>query len=166
MNLSDITNGSAGFVDTNILLYARTGQSRQCQEFLRRCKDGKVTGMISELVVAEFCHRRMIQEFQSSGWAGSNPVRALSQNPDPVRKMSVYADDVRGLLGGELSWNPATQSDFFVALELQKQHGLMTNDSLILAVTRRLGLTEIATADSHFDPIAGLSVYKPDDLKI
>ena len=42
----------------------------------------------------------------------------------------------------------------------------MTNDSLILAVTRRLGLTEIATADSHFDPIAGLSVYKPDDLKI
>ncbi len=166
MNLSEIVTGSTVFVDTNILLYARTGQSRQCQEFVTRCMVGEITGMISELVVAEFCHRRMVQEAQSAGWAGSNPARTLSQNPAYVQKMSIYADDVRGLLGGELHWNPATESDFFVALELQKQHGLLTNDSLILAVTRRLGLTEIATADSHFDNIEGLVVYKPDDLTV
>jgi len=166
MILSEIPNGSTVFVDTNILLYARTGQSAQCQEFVRRCMGREVTGIISEFVVAEFCHRRMVQEAQSAGWAGSNPARALSQNPQSVRRMSVYADDVRGLLQSELDWNPATRSDFFVALELQKQHGLLTTDSLILAMTRRLSLTEIATADSHFDHIEGLIVYKPADLKV
>ncbi len=166
MNLGDIIKGSTVFVDTNILLYARAGQSRQCREFVTRCMDGELTGIISELVVAEFCHRRMVQEAQSSGLAGSNPVRALSQNPESVRKMSVYADDVRGLLGGELQWISASGSDFFVALELQQQHGLLINDSLILAVIRRLGLTEIATADSHFDTVHGLVTYKPDDLTV
>ena len=39
MNLSDIVTGSTVFVDTNILLYARTGQSRQCQDFVKRCKE-------------------------------------------------------------------------------------------------------------------------------
>ena len=127
---------------------------------------GAVTGVISEFVVAEFCHRRMMQEAQSSGWASSNPARALSQHPEMVRRMSVYGDDVRGLLNGELQWNPTTAPDFAVALELQKQHGLLTNDSLLLAVARRLGIAEIATADSHFDNIQGLIVYKPEDLII
>jgi predicted nucleic acid-binding protein len=78
--------------------------------------------------------------------------------------MSVYGDDVRGLLSGELQLNPTTPSDFAVALELQKQHGLLTNDSLLLAVAHRLGIAGIATTDSHFDDIPGLIIYKPDDL--
>jgi predicted nucleic acid-binding protein len=51
-----------------------------------------------------------------------------------------------------------------VALELQKQFGLMTLDSLTLAMMRRLGIHEIATADANFDHVQGVIVYKPDDL--
>lgn len=48
--------------------------------------------------------------------------------------------------------------------ELQSQHGLLTNDALNLAVIKRLGLQEIATADSNFDHVPGLIVYRPSDL--
>jgi predicted nucleic acid-binding protein len=54
--------------------------------------------------------------------------------------------------------------DFAVALELQRQHGLLTNDSLNLAVAKRLGIKEIVTADTHFDAVQGIIIYKPDDL--
>jgi predicted nucleic acid-binding protein len=54
--------------------------------------------------------------------------------------------------------------DYYLALELQRQHGLLTIDSLNFAVARRLGIQEIATTDSNFDHIQGLIVYKPGDL--
>ena len=83
-----------------------------------------------------------------------------------VRQLSVYADDVRALLGGELALIEAEKTDFAVALELQRQFGLLTIDSINLAVARRLGINEIATAEAHFDHIQGLIVYKPGDLLI
>jgi predicted nucleic acid-binding protein len=164
MNLNDITNGSTVFIDTNVFIYARRGQSVQCRQLLSRCSARAVNGVISGLVIVEFCHRRMMQEAQASGRAASNPAKALAQKPDIVRQLSVYADDVRALLGGELTISEAEKTDFAVALELQRQFGLLTIDSVNLAVARRLGINEIATADSNFDHIQGLIVSKPDDL--
>jgi len=42
--------------------------------------------------------------------------------------------------------------------------GLLNNGALNLAVARRLGIDEIATADTNFGHIQGLIVHKPDDL--
>ncbi|MCK9588327.1 MAG: type II toxin-antitoxin system VapC family toxin [Terrimicrobiaceae bacterium] len=164
MTLDDIINGSTVFIDTNVLVYARRGQSVQCRQLLSRCNTLAVHGVISGFVVAEFCHRRMMQEAQATGRAPSNPARTLAQKPEMVRQLSVYAGDVRALLGGELALMEAGATDFAVALELQRQMGLLTIDSVNLAVARRLGINEIVTADSHFDHIQGLIVYKPDDL--
>ena len=47
---------------------------------------------------------------------------------------------------------------------LQKLHGFLTIDSINLAVARRLGITEIATADTRFDAVQGLIIYKPQDI--
>jgi len=164
MNLGDITDGSSVFIDTNVLIYARTGQSANCRELVARCQTGAVAGIISGFVVAEFCHRRMMQEAQAAGRAASNPSKALSQRPEIVRQLSVYADDVRALLGGQLTLSDAKAADFAVALELQHQFGLLTIDSINLAMMRRFGVSEIATADPNFDQIQGTIVYKPDDL--
>jgi predicted nucleic acid-binding protein len=92
--------------------------------------------------------------------------RLRAGKPEMVRQLSIYADDVRALLGGELALIEAEKTDFAVALELQRQFGLLTIDSINLAVARRLGINEIATADANFDHIQGLIVYKPGDLLI
>jgi hypothetical protein len=41
---------------------------------------------------------------------------------------------------------------------------LLTNDSVNLAVVRRLGINGIATANGNFDSIQDFVIYKPDDI--
>jgi predicted nucleic acid-binding protein len=165
MNLAEIRDGARVFVDTNILIYARRGVSLQCRAFLNRCQNKAVRGVVTSYVVAEFCHRRMMQEAQSSGLVASNPARALSAKPELVRNLTVYAEDTRALLNGELELAAIHHHDFIEALLLQTKHGLLTIDSINLAVAHRLGLSEVVTADMAFDNVQGVSVYRPNDLQ-
>ena len=55
--LDDIAAGSAVLLDANVLIYARRGMSAQCRRLLDRCSNRDVTGLVTTLVVAEFCHR-------------------------------------------------------------------------------------------------------------
>ena len=106
----------------------------------------------------------MTQEAQQRGLTGGNPSRLLAAKPELVRQLSVYAQDVRDLLDGGLTVETVRPEDFLVALEIQEQHGLLTNDALNLAVAKRLGIHEIATADKSFDEVQGVIVYRPEDL--
>jgi predicted nucleic acid-binding protein len=164
MNLEDILNNSRVFLDANIILYALDHKSPSCRRFLSRCDGKAVDGTISTVTLAEVAHRRMVEEARSHGLTGSNPARALGRRPEIIRQLRVYAEDVRDLLAGELNVEPIRQEDFFVALELQKQHGLLTNDALNLAVAQRLGIQGIATADLGFDNVPGIIIYKPEDI--
>ncbi len=166
MKLRELPDGSTILVDTNVLLYARNSRSSQCRELLVRCEHGVVTGVITLTIVAEFNHRCMIQEARAKGLAVSNPARALSERPELVRRLSVYSESVRDLLDCALVVAEPTPQDFHVALELQRQHGLLTNDSLNLAIARRHGIKDIATADNGFDRVPRLNVYKPEDIPL
>jgi predicted nucleic acid-binding protein len=108
----------------------------------------------------------MVEEAKSRGLVGSNPARALGENRSLLRSLSAYADEVRDLLGGGLLVEPVLPEDFHLALEFQQKFTLLTNDSLNLAVARRLGLSELATADKDFDSAQGFIVYKPTDIVI
>ena len=163
MNLTDILDRARVLVDANIFIYAAQNRSQECRHLLSRCDDGQVEGWLTTVAIAEVCHRRMMDEAKSKGMVSSNPAKALSQKANMVRQLSIYAEDIRDILNGKLLIEPVLPSDFLVALELQTQHGLLTNDALNLAVAKRLGIQEIATADANFDPVAGLIVYKPSD---
>jgi predicted nucleic acid-binding protein len=164
MNLRDIVNGSTVLIDTNVLLYARNHRSPQCRELLLRCEQSAVTGVITLPTLAEFSHRCMVQEAQGYRLVGSNPARTLSERPELVRQLNAYAESVRDLLDSSLIVAESHAQDILVALELQKQHGLLTNDSLNLAIARRHGIKDIATADKSFDNVQGLIIYKPEDI--
>jgi predicted nucleic acid-binding protein len=164
MRLDEIPDGSRVLVDANIIVYMLGRKSLQCRNFLVRCDSGAIEGWITSSIVAEICHRRMMQEAQSLGLVGSNPARALGQNKQLIKQLSQYAEETRSLLSGGLCVETVKDMDAFVALEIQQQHGLLTIDSLNLAVARRLGIKEIATSDANFDHIQGVLVYKPSDL--
>jgi predicted nucleic acid-binding protein len=166
MNLDDIHNGSRVLIDANVLLYGLRRSSRQCLALLARCTDGAVEGIVTTVIIAEFSHRRMMEEAKAKGLVGSNPARALAEHGDLIRQLSGYADEVRDLLGGGLFVEPVLPDDFHVALEFQRTFGLLTNDSLNLAVARRLGITDLATADRGFDAAQGFIVYQPADIVI
>ncbi len=164
MSLENIPANSAVLLDANILIYARRGSSVQCQRLLARCAAHEIRGFLTAIAVAEFCHRRMMQEAQSLGLIASNPAKALSQNTPLLQQLSQYRRDVEDLLAGDLTILPLDAADFHSALELQQRHCLLTNDSLHLAAALRANLPTIATGDSSFDRIPNLTVYKPIDL--
>jgi predicted nucleic acid-binding protein len=166
MKLAKIPDGTRVFVDANIVLYMLARQSEQCRTFLMRCASGELEGWITTIVAAEICHRRMMLEARARGLVSSNPAKELGRKPAAVRKLSSYAEEVRALLGGGLYVEAVQAGDFHSALEFQHAHGLLTNDSLNLAVARRLGLRDIATADMHFDGVGELGIYRPDDIEV
>ena len=152
-------------VDSNIFIYAANLDSQQCVELFDRCRKGSVDGLITTVTLAECCHRwMMLEAVQKKFIAGSNPAKTLSSKPGVIKNLTDYAARVNGLIHGTLQIRSVETEDFVAALQLQRRWGLLTNDSLQLAVAERLGINEIATADSHFDAIQGLMVYKPDDL--
>jgi predicted nucleic acid-binding protein len=81
MSLDAIPAGARVLIDANILIYAKRAISKQSRKLLERCAQQEVSGVLTTIVVAEFCHRRMMQEAQSRGLSGSNPAKALAQNP-------------------------------------------------------------------------------------
>jgi predicted nucleic acid-binding protein len=165
VNFDDIPDDEAVFVDANILIYAAQEKSGQCRRLLQRIAGQTVRGVCSAIVVAELCHRSMLNEARAKQLiSGSNPAKALSQRRDLISQLSEYAEIVRDILNSELAVEPLQPDDLMLALELQRQHGLLTNDSMHLAVARRLGVHGIATADSSFENVPGIIVYKPTDL--
>jgi predicted nucleic acid-binding protein len=47
---------------------------------------------------------------------------------------------------------------------MRSRHGLLTNDSLILAAMNEYGIGCLTTRDGDFDDVAQLTVYKPTDI--
>jgi predicted nucleic acid-binding protein len=47
---------------------------------------------------------------------------------------------------------------------IRVQEGLMTNDSVTVAFMRKMGLTDVATADADFNNVSYISVYQPGDI--
>jgi predicted nucleic acid-binding protein len=165
MTLDAIPAGAQVLADANVLIYARRGMSFQSRRLLERCARQEITGVLTTVAVAEFCHRRMMQEAQSRGLSGSNPSKALSHDRALVRQLTGYAQEVEDLLAGQFVLLAIEGADFAHALKLQREHGLLTNDSLHLAAGFRASVNLVATADPQFDQIPGIQIAKPDDLQ-
>jgi predicted nucleic acid-binding protein len=164
MTLAILPPGSQILIDANILIYGRGGLSSQCEDFLNRCGRGEFIGVISTITVAEFCHRQMLFEAQATMTLGSNPARRLAARPEVVKQLRNYSMEVQELLAAGLRILPIEAADFTEALRVQKDYGLLTNDSLLAATSVRNGIKNIATIDSDFDRISGITIYKPDDV--
>jgi len=164
MTPDDIPAGTAVLLDANILIHARRGTSVQCQRLLARCAAREIRGFLTTIAVAEFCHRRMMQESQSLGLAGPNPAKALGQNPALLGQLNQYRRDVEDLLAGDLTIHPLDAADLALALEPQRRHHLLTNDSLHLAAAMRANLPALATNDHGFDQVTVVTLYQPDDV--
>ena len=168
MNLDDIPSGSLCVIDANVLLYAEQGVSGQAQRLLRRCSKGELTGILPQPIWQEISHRLMLAEAaMKHGRLPGNPAAFLARRPDIVRSLSLYQSKVRNLLGLGLRFESCTQDDLLQsAFALQRRHGLLTNDSVILAMAIRLEADCLASNDKSFQIVEEIAVFAPSDLRI
>jgi predicted nucleic acid-binding protein len=59
---------------------------------------------------------------------------------------------------------PLTSALVAASEAIRVQEGLMTNDSVTVALMRKTGLTDIATFDADLDSVSQLRVYQPGDI--
>jgi predicted nucleic acid-binding protein len=168
LNPDDIPGGSVCVFDANILIYAEQGVSQQARRLLRRVEEQELTGVLPQPVWQETMHRLMMTEAIMLGHIrGPNPARQLAKKPEIVKSLTIYREKIEALLALGLEFEPCEQPDLLdKALQLQQRFGLLTNDSLIAAMTLRLEADALVSADARFGDIKQIKLYSPSDLKL
>ena len=137
----EIPSGSICVLDTNVLLYAHQNASPAASLVLRRCASADIIGILPSAVWEELCHRLMVAEAVATGRiTGPNPARRLAEHPEIVRGLTLYRGRIAELSAMGLRFEPVRREDVLTgAIDMQKRHGLLTNDSIIAACAMRLG---------------------------
>jgi len=168
MNLDDIASGSLCVIDTNVLLYAEHGASPQAQRLLRRCGTGEIIGILPQPVWQELTHKLMLAEaLMLEKISGTNQARKLGKQLDVVKGLRIYRDKIQALAALGLGFEPCQKDDFMkYAFRYQEKYGLLTNDSVILAMAVRLKAECLVTADEAFRKITEVSIAMPTDVNL
>lgn len=167
MNLSQIPQGELVVLDANKVIYAVHEVSSQCQQIFRRSAEHDISCIMPSQQFAEVMHRLMIAEAIDNNWiSGSNPARKLSEKPERIKALHRYEQALKDLLAIGIILQPVVREDFILALSLQRQFGLMSNDSLLVACAQRMRCQSIASSDKRLREVRDIVVYEPDDLKI
>jgi len=165
MNLLQIPNGLPVIIDANIFVYANQRVSGQCIKLLEKCAKNELFGVLPVHILAEVMHVLMLAEAKDLGIIkGANPARQLSENPNKIKALYRYESLIRDLLAIGFKLETLQREDFLTAMNLQREHGLLTNDALFLAIAFRLRITSVISSDSVFKNIKGIMHYSPDDL--
>ena len=164
--LDNLPAGSDVFLDANVLIYWLCNRSTQCHHLLERCAKEEVYGVTSLHVVAEVTHRLMLVEAVEKGIIRKESSRDLEQRLDAIPGLSKYWVDTESILNMNLLVFHTLEQQHRQAHAVRSAHGLLTNDSLIVAVMQEWGLHLLASADANFDHIPGLARFSPTDVLV
>lgn len=165
MNFDDLQAGEQIFLDANIFVYHFLGQSADCRQLLSRCHQGALHGFTASFVVAEVMHRLMTAEAVARGLVTSSQVvKKLRDHPDIVQQLQTPQQCVVQIKAMKIEIAPLTVATLEASAATRLQHGLLTNDSLLVAAMQELNLQKLATLDQDFTRVSGLVVYQPSDL--
>jgi predicted nucleic acid-binding protein len=159
--LSAIPHGTSVFVDTNILVLAGAeGKlAQQCRDFLNQVRERQVAGFTTALVVAEVTHRVMVKAAREHlGLSSVETVEYLQRHPDLVRTLSRHLRVASDIGKANIDILPLTVKDLHASKTPRREYGLLTNDSLIIAVMCNHKLRHLATYDRGFLRVRGLQV--------
>lgn len=166
MTFDGLLAGECIFIDANIFTYHFNGISIECQQFIERCSRKEITGFTSTSVPAEVLHRLMIAEaFRKELINLKNPVQQLKNHPEIVKLLVDYQRDVAKIWEMNIRVLTLTRRCFQLSESIRQAVGLLTNDSLILAVMKQVNLSKLATNDNDFGKISWLEVYQPADIR-
>jgi predicted nucleic acid-binding protein len=165
MTFANLASGDNVFVDANTLTYHFEPHIRwgaACTQLLQRIESQQLTGYTSSHVSSEVSHRLMTIEARTRlGWQLAGIGNRLRTNPTEVCKLGLFRTSVEKLFQGRIKILTVSPAHMVAAVGLCQQIGLLTNDAFIVAVMQAHGLTNIASNDSDFDRVPGITRYAP-----
>ncbi len=164
MTFADLIRGASVFVDANIFVFhfqPHTLFGSSCTDLLRRVELGELSGFTSTLVLGEVAHRLMTLEASAQfGWP-TRIVDRLKQNPVTVQGLVQFRAALQRIpqMGIQILTIATPLVD--AAAGISQSTGLLTNDAMVVAVMKASGLTNLASHDTDFDRVLGLTRYAP-----
>src|SRR5207248_2709206 len=94
------------------------------------------------------------------GWT-SKVVQRFKQQPSAIQKLTSFRQAIENF--PQLGIQVLTIASDLVATAaaISQQHGLLSNDALILALMQAHGLHKLASNDADFDRVPGIIRYTP-----
>lgn len=162
--LSELPAGARVLVDANIFIYATNGTSQECVDFLHRRARQEVRGITTLEVLAEVCHRLMLEDALAAGAVSKGTAAQLRRSPKAVRDLGNYWPSLVRLLNMNILHLPSMSGASGTPNLIRERLGLLTNDSLVLATADSYGIGNLATRDDDFNQVRWLTVHKPEDI--
>ena len=165
MTFKVLPAGAIVFLDANALLYHFTADPKYgdpCTDLIERIERQELTGFSSTAVISEVAHRMMTIEAADQfgrpfagivGWLQkhSASVQQLTRFRQAIQEVPRYRIQVLAILPDLLD----------EAAAVTQQTGLLHNDSLIVALMKLHGMTNLASADTDFDRVPGITRFAP-----
>jgi predicted nucleic acid-binding protein len=155
----------AVFLDANSLVYHFTNDptyGAACTQLIKRVEQQQLQGYTSAHVLADVSHRLMtLEAIDLLGWPASGIAARLRRHHVEIPQLTVYRQAIARipLLGIQVL--PVTQALVEAATRLSQQYELLTGDALVVAVMQMQVFTNIASNDSDFDRMPGITRYSP-----
>jgi predicted nucleic acid-binding protein len=165
MIFTDLPAGAAVFADANTLVYASSLHSQfgpPCTDLLERIERQELSGYTSTHVVSEAAHRLMtLEAITLFNWSQAGIGNRLRMHPTEVSKLTAFRLAIDKIVQSNLQILTVNPGLLSAAVALCQQIGLLINDALIVAVMQANSLINIASSDTDFDRVPGLTRYGP-----
>jgi predicted nucleic acid-binding protein len=165
MIFADLVASEAVFLDANTLVYHFVADpmfGAACGQLLLRVESQEIEGFTSTHVLTEMAHRIMtIEAISAFAWPVAGIAPRLRRNPAKVQQLRGFHHAVERILQSRIQVLTIPVPLLAVGTTVSLQTGLLGNDALIVAVMQANGLTNIASNDTDFDRVPGLTRYAP-----
>ena len=169
MTFSNIPADTPIFVDANILSYYFLRVMpffEVCDPLFRRSAQREITLHTATNVAADVVHRAMISEaIVRFSLQPRETVTFLKTNPETVKQLKKYKQVPGWFTQARVNILPLTYREIHNSKQFRDTYGLLTNDSIILAVMSRYKIADLATNDRDFQRVSGVRVWMPKGEK-
>jgi len=88
----------------------------------------------------------------------------LTEHAEIIKKLSTYIHDVEKIGDMNLEVLELTYDCIKTSAAVRRSEGILTNDSLVAAAMKDIGVSNLLTNDDDFDRLEWLHIYKPSDV--
>jgi predicted nucleic acid-binding protein len=165
MIFRDIPVGAAVFLDANTLVYhfvAEPQYGTACTELMKRIENHEVQAFVSTHVLSDVGHRLMTLEAATlNGWPLAGLAARLRRHRGDIGRLTTYQTAITDVVKSGIGVLPVTQALIESAAVICGSAELLMGDALLVAVMQGHGLSNLASHDSDFDRVAGITRYSP-----
>jgi len=165
MRFADLVAGDSVFVDANTFVYHFSADpilGPPCNHLLQRIDNQDLLGFTSVHLLAEVAHKMMtVEAHRVFGWPLAGMANRLRRHPAEVQRLTSFRLCIDHVARSHIQVLMSPLSVLVDATAISQRTGLLINDALIVALMQHQGLTRLASHDSDFDRVPGLTRYAP-----